>query len=659
MQSRRQQVPAYGQESPPPLAGSGGDDFRDSRKWKANKVPRSQASNQRIGILIIRESVDCTCVKGNYLATVHVHGINFANEAAIVQPKAWLLQYGQVPDFCETKGKQMNGNVSVNDPSNPELRTISAIQDISLDRIRESSSNPRRTFDEGKLRELAENIKVHGVLQAILVRPAPDGTDGMYELVAGARRFRASKLAGKDTIPGTVRDLTDSDCREIQLIENLQRADIHELDEGIGYRALMDMKPEFYTVETIATHVAKSPSYVKGRISLTDLISAVQTAFYEGKLTVAHALELARLQPADQERALMECFPGHRSTASILKDRKAEAMTVRQLRDWIEHEIHLDLKNAPFDVSDANLLPAAGPCEICPKRTGNNPLLFPEVRNKSVCTDPACYRTKIQALVQARLEPLMKEGQKPVQISSAPYWQARSKSSNTLYEGQYRRVEREGECPHTQAAVIVDGREAGTVLQICADENCKTHRQFSHYDISPQEREQRRKLALAIRVQKESRSRILQTVRQKLPGELARTDFEMVALDYFRRLGHDNHHRLFQIYGWEEKKTKTSWGGTSVDHEDLAEAQIREMTTADLNRFLVTCALVPDLYCPGYSSAEVLPKESNLAKVAARYKVSALRLTAKVKTELSRRRRTRSIKRRKSTENTADGSSRA
>lgn len=521
----------------------------------------------------------------------------------------------------------------------PVFRAVSCVQDIPLDRIRESSSNPRRAFDEGKLRELAENIKLHGVLQAILVRPTPDGTDGTYELVAGARRFRASKLAGQQTIPSTVRDLTDAECREIQLIENLQRADIQELDEGIGYRALMDMKPEFYTVETIATQVAKSPSYVKGRISLTDLIPAAQTAFYEGRLTVAHALELARLQPADQERALMECFPGHRSTASILKDRKAEAMTVRQLRDWIDREIHLDLKNAPFDVSDANLLPVAGACSACPKRTGNNPLLFAEIRNKSLCMDPACYRAKIEALVRIRVAPLVKEGQKPVQISSAPYWQAHSKSPDMLYEGQYRRVEREGECPHTRAAVIVDGREAGTVLDICADENCNTHRQSSRYEISPEERAQRRKLAFAIRVQKESRSRVLQAVRDKLPGALARADFEMVALDYFRRLGHDNHHRLFQVYGWEEKKTKTSWGGTSVDHEKLAEGHIREMTTADLNRFLVTCALVPDLYCPGHSSAETLSKEANLMRMAVRYRVSASKIGTRVLTELSKKRK--------------------
>jgi len=117
----------------------------------------------------------------------------------------------------------------------------------------------------------------------------------------------------------------------------------------------------------------------------------------------------------------------------------------------------------------------------------------------------------------------------------------------------------------------------------------------------------------------------------------------MVALDYFRRLGHDNHHRLFQVYGWEEKKTKTSWGGNSVDHEKLAQGQIRGMTSADLNRFLVLCSLVPDLYCPGYSPAETLSKEANLMRAAARYKVNASNIIAKVLAELSRRRKTQKV----------------
>ncbi len=171
------------------------------------------------------------------------------------------------------------------------------VHEISLDRIQESNGNPRRVFDEARLRELADNIKVRGVLQPVLVRPLPEGPEGMYELVAGARRFRASKLAGKQTIPATVREFNDGECREIQLIENLQRADIHELDEALGYRALRDLNPQLYTVETIAAKVGKSSAYIYGRMKLADLIPVVQTAFYEGRLTVAHALEIARLQP--------------------------------------------------------------------------------------------------------------------------------------------------------------------------------------------------------------------------------------------------------------------------------------------------------------------------------------------------------------------------
>src|SRR5882672_8276904 len=115
---------------------------------------------------------------------------------------------------------------------------VSSIQDIPLGKIRESKTNPRRFFDEAKLAELAENIRQHGVLQPILVRPLPEGEAGTYELVAGTRRYRASKLAKRESIPATVRELTNTQCLELQLVENLQRTDVHELDEAQGYAAL-------------------------------------------------------------------------------------------------------------------------------------------------------------------------------------------------------------------------------------------------------------------------------------------------------------------------------------------------------------------------------------------------------------------------------------
>jgi ParB family transcriptional regulator, chromosome partitioning protein len=223
----------------------------------------------------------------------------------------------------------MNTIVVAPNPANSEL--VSSVRDILLDRIQESKTNPRRSFDEAKLAELAANIKLHGVLQPVLVRPLPEGGDGFYELVAGARRYRASKLAGRKTIAASVRELTDADCLELQLIENLQRADVHELDEAQGYAALMQLQPDAYTVEILAEKIGRSEKYVYARLRLTHLVDEIQQAFYLGKLTVAHAFEIAGLQPEDQRRALAECFPQHRTTTALLKDQKAEAVTVRSL----------------------------------------------------------------------------------------------------------------------------------------------------------------------------------------------------------------------------------------------------------------------------------------------------------------------------------------
>jgi hypothetical protein len=110
----------------------------------------------------------------------------------------------------------------------------------------------------------------------------------------------------------------------------------------------------------------------------------------------------------------------------------------------------------------------------------------------------------------------------------------------------------------------------------------------------------------------------------------------MVALDYFRRLGHDNHRRLSKLYAWEEKKSKTSWGAQTVDYERVAVAAVEAMTGADLHRFLVVCALASDLYCPGYNPRQSLEKDSNLARTSVRYKVDSAKIAAAVQAELSR-----------------------
>jgi len=120
------------------------------------------------------------------------------------------------------------------------------------------------------------------------------------------------------------------------------------------------------------------------------------------------------------------------------------------------------------------------------------------------------------------------------------------------------------ECPNTRAAVLIDGKGAGSIFYLCQTDKCDVHNRVTRYQPTPQEQAHRKKEALAERVEKQSRVRILDAIRKKLPDALSRPDLEMVGLDYFRCLGHDNHRRLCKLYGWEEKKCKTAWGAQTV-----------------------------------------------------------------------------------------------
>ena len=130
----------------------------------------------------------------------------------------------------------------------------------------------------------------------------------------------------------------------------------------------------------------------------------------------------------------------------------------------------------------------------------------------------------------------------------------------------------------------------------------------------------------------------------------------MVALDYFRRLGHDNHRRLSKLYASEEKKSKTSWGAETADYEKIAASAVQAKTSAGVHRFLVVCALVSDLYCPGYDPKQSLEKDSNLARTAARYKIDLAKVGTTVRAELTKKKETKAgAKKSKTSPNTSSG----
>jgi ParB family chromosome partitioning protein len=262
----------------------------------------------------------------------------------------------------------------------------------------------RRQFSS--LEELAASIAVKGVLEPIIVRPDPSGPF-RYELVAGERRWLASQKPKKDLIPAIVRNLSDQEAKEIQNVENLQREDLHPLEEARGFQSLMESDPETYTVEETAARTGKQDRYVHFRLRLLKLTEDAQILFAADRFTVAHAQELARLEPVHQQEALTVLFHEFKSADAVLKDKHGTSRaSVRELREWIKSHCLLDLKNAPFDVRDEGLLPAAGSCVNCPKRAGNNRTLFADIAKGDTCFDSTCFAAKKNALLQIRLDEL-------------------------------------------------------------------------------------------------------------------------------------------------------------------------------------------------------------------------------------------------------------
>lgn len=162
---------------------------------------------------------------------------------------------------------------------------------IKISQIEPNRSQPRSSFDEDALQELAQSIAEHGVLQPILVRPQ---IYGGYQIVAGERRYRASRLAGLTEIPAIIRELNDSETMQIALIENLQRRDLSALEEANGYRTLMD---EYgFSQEDVARTVGKSRSAVANTLRLLGLPEEIRELLDSGKLSAGHARALLAVE---------------------------------------------------------------------------------------------------------------------------------------------------------------------------------------------------------------------------------------------------------------------------------------------------------------------------------------------------------------------------
>ena len=217
---------------------------------------------------------------------------------------------------------------------------------LKISQIEPNRNQPRRTFDEDALQELALSISEHGVLQPILVRPM---IYGGYQIVAGERRYRASRMAGLTEIPAIVRELTDSETMQIALIENLQRSDLTTLEEAMGYQTLMDEYD--FSQEDVARIVGKSRSAVANTLRLLSLPDEVKDLLEQGKLSAGHARALLIVEDdkiaVDTARKIVSDGLSVRETEKLVKKtesaapQKKKTSSVKKVTAYTEVELAL------------------------------------------------------------------------------------------------------------------------------------------------------------------------------------------------------------------------------------------------------------------------------------------------------------------------------
>lgn len=263
-----------------------------------------------------------------------------------------------------------------------------------------ASTTNRKHFNPEALQALSDNINARGIDQPIIVRALPgsrladtfDNPPGMpkpaYEIVSGERRYRAACMAGLTHVPVILRVYTDVEAIEAQLIENMLRESLSELDEAEGFEVWLQQPG--ITTATIASKVEKSLRYVQSRLQLLDLQPETKQALRTDQIDVSRALLLAPVHdPKLQLKAL-----DYASTAPA----GGTKPSVRELQVWLQQNVMLALERAPFPIMLASLVTAAGACKpACPKRTGASPDIFEYVISADTCTDLICWKAKEDA----------------------------------------------------------------------------------------------------------------------------------------------------------------------------------------------------------------------------------------------------------------------
>lgn len=503
-------------------------------------------------------------------------------------------------------------------------QTISPFAEIELQRLAPSPTNPRKTFTD--LDDLAASIREQGVMQPILVRlwpddyPTPEGRDERptYEIVAGERRYRAAQLAGLASIPALVRPLNTRQVLEAQIVENLQRRDVTELEEAEGYQLMM--RDHGYTADQLAEKVGKSRAYIYGRLKLTALCEAVRERYRAGELDASRALLIARIPvPALQEEAAKAILEGWNGP-----------MSYRNAARHIQDRYTLDLNKAPFDRNNAFLWLAAGDCNTCPKRTGNTPELYPDTP-ADVCTDPSCYATKKTNHIAQQAELHREAGFKVITGDSAkkiaPHGIYGASIGNDYvaldhksYYGDKETTARKAIKGHDVPTVMIEDVRAGTLVPAVAKKDLDQALKASGIRVSTSSRDPRnlareraRKTEIQYRralFERHHTSARIAINAAKKP-ELKHADLALVARQFWAQRGSDAQKRLARMYvpeAPERTEQDSQWQDDDWRRGRRLSAMIDEFNDAQLILFLLDLALVGTLDVPTYTEDIATPE---------------------------------------------------
>ncbi|MBC7599701.1 MAG: ParB/RepB/Spo0J family partition protein [Polaromonas sp.] len=352
------------------------------------------------------------------------------------------------------------------------LQTAPAPQQVIYARRSEltPSLTNRKNFNQSKLLELAETMKPpRGIDSPIIVRKLPGSrmqdtweslppgaSAPIYEIGAGERRWLASGIAGLEFVPIVIRELTDEEMLDLQMIENLHRVGLTPLEEAEALQHRMQSSG--LNAQEVGVKIGRSREYVYARIKLLDLCQEARTSLRDGIIDASCALLVARIPDHKlQIKAMKEIVAGHTYYGSGKSG--TDPLTTRQAAEHVQNNYMLKLSTARFDIACETLIPAAGSCKKCPKRTGHNPDLFSDVKSADVCTDPPCFHKKEEAHAAIQIKEAKAKGQ--TVISGKEAQELMTQGYNAKFKG-YRRLDVAEDSPTDQPLRKIIGKQMVT-----------------------------------------------------------------------------------------------------------------------------------------------------------------------------------------------------